>query len=264
MRRGLGRLRVYSEGLMCPSVSIKQAGVNVAAHVVEGVTVGVGGAAVGWLFGGLVQPALGVVVAIVAGVNGAISGWRHVYAWRTGRGLMAFLLDSTWATIPVAAGLLAHLAALVSNGRGGLDHSLSARQNRHVYRGGAHLQTGFALTVGNVISSAGDVSRARRRKLITDHEAVHIWQARWFGPLYLVLYLGWTGFGALVGVLLWLRRGRTAPLGQMVESCSYYLNPFEWWAYSRDNLWPPPGLAAGVGWRKPVVRPFADAHAHRH
>ena len=108
-----------------------------------------------------------------------------------------------------------------------------------------------------MISSAGDVSRARRRKLVTDHEAVHIWQARWFGPLYLVLYLAWTLMGALGGVLLWLRRGRREPLGQLVESCSYYLNPFEWWAYSRDNLWPPPGLATGVGWRKPVVRSFA-------
>ncbi|MCY7299612.1 MAG: hypothetical protein LH616_10415, partial [Ilumatobacteraceae bacterium] len=203
-------------------------------------------------------------MALIAGANGAVSGWRSGDAWRTGRGLAALVLDSTWATLPVSAGLIAHVAARASKDRGGFERSLSYRRNRHVYRGGAHFQAGFALTLGNVISCAGDVSRARRRKLITDHEAVHIWQARWFGPSYLVLYLGWTVVGALGGVLLWLRRGRKEPLAHIVESCSYYLNPFEWWAYSRDNLWPPPGLAVGVGWRKPLVRPLAEVRIRRH
>ncbi len=230
----------------------------------EAILVGVVGALLGWFVGGLVHPVLGAAMAVVAGVNGVLGGWRQIYAWRTGRGLTAFVLDSTWATIPVGVGLIAHVAARCSKDGGGFVRSLSFRENRHVYTGGAHLQTGFALTVGNVISSAGDVSRPRRRKLITDHEAVHIWQARWFGPSYLVLYLGWTIIGALGGVLLWLRRGGRGPLAHMVESCSYYLNPFEWWAYSRDNLWPPPGLAAGVGWRKPVVRPLAEVRVQRH
>ena len=223
---------------------------------------GAAGAGLGWVVGGLIDPIVAVAMTVVAGANGVISGWRGVYEWRSRRATVAFVLDSTWAAVPVAAGLLAHLAAVVSKG-GGYEPLLSRRQNRHVYRGGAHFQAGFALTVGNVISSAGDVSRARRRKLITDHESVHISQARWFGPSYLVLYLGWTVFGALGGVLLWLRRGRTEPLAQMVESCSYYLNPFEWWAYSRDNLWPPPGLITGFGWRAPVVRPLAEIRVHR-
>ena len=232
--------------------------------VVEGVAVGAAGAAIGWLFGGLLSPTAAVVLAVAAGLNGAISGCRHVYAWGTSRGLVAFILDSTWALFPVTVGLIAHGVALLSKDRGGYERSLSYRQNRHVYRDGAHLQKGFALTLGNVISSAGDMTRPRRRKLITDHEGVHIWQARWFGPSYLVLYLGWTVLGALGGVVVWARRGRREPLGKVVESCSYYLNPFEWWAYSRDNLWPPPGLAAGVGWRKPLVRPLTDVRVHRH
>lgn len=222
----------------------------------EACIVTVSGALLGWSAGGVIHPRMGLAMAAVAGANGAATGWRRVYSWRSARGLTAFVLDSTWATIPVGAGLIAHVVAVASNGRGGFERSLSHRQNRHVYRGGAHFQTGFALTVGNVISSAGDLTRPRRRKLITDHETVHIWQARWFGPFYLMLYVGWTGLGALGGVVLWLRRGRREPLGKLVESCSYYLNPFEWWAYSRDNLWPPPGLTAGVGWRKPLVRPM--------
>ena len=235
-----------------------------AGSAAEALLVGAAGATLGWLVGGLVHTTVALTMALIAGANGAVSGWRSVYAWRTGRGLAALVLDSTWATLPVSAGLIAHVAARASKDRGGFERSLSYRQNRHVYRGGAHFQAGFALTLGNVISSAGDVSRARRRKLITDHEAVHIWQARWFGPSYLVLYLGWTVVGALGGVLLWLRRGRKEPLAHIVESCSYYLNPFEWWAYSRDNLWPPPGLAVGVGWRKPLVRPLAEVRIRRH
>jgi len=184
-----------------------------AGSAAEALLVGAAGATLAWLVGGLVQPAVGLTMALIAGANGAVSGWRQVYAWRTGRGLAALVLDSTWATLPVSAGLVAHVAARASKDRGGFERSLSYRENRHVYRGGAHFQAGFALTLGNVISSAGDVSRARRRKLITDHEAVHIWQARWFGPSYLVLYLGWTAVGALGGVLLWLRRGR---LGKVV------------------------------------------------
>lgn len=216
------------------------------------------GGSVGWLL----QPWVGVAMALVAGANGALSGWRQVYAWRTRTGFGAFVLDSTWAVLPVTAGLVTHGVALVSKSPG-YEPSLSHRQNRHVYRGGAFLQRGFALTLGNVISSAGDVSRARRRKLITDHEAVHVWQARWFGPLYLVMYLVWSVGGAVVGAVVWLLRRRREPLGKVVESCSYYLNPFEWWAYSRDDLWPPPGLVAGLGWRKPAARPLAAVRATR-
>jgi hypothetical protein len=52
-------------------------------------------------------------------------------------------------------------------------------------------------------------------------------------------------------------RGRR-PYGKLVETCAYYLNPFEWWAYSRDAHWPPAGKLAEVGWQRPVVRSFAS------
>ena len=34
-----------------------------------------------------------------AGVNGVLSGWRRVYAWRTPEGVLAFVVDSTWASL---------------------------------------------------------------------------------------------------------------------------------------------------------------------
>ena len=52
---------------------------------------------------------------------------------------------------------------------------------------------------------------------------------------------------------------RDQPVAKVVESCAYYLNPFEWWAYSRDDHWPPSGKVAGLGWRRPIVRPLRRA-----
>lgn len=230
--------------------------------VPEAVATAVAGAALGWVSGAWLDTAVGVAMAIVAGLNGAISGWRRIYPWRLTAGLIGFVLDSTWAIIPTAGGLLAHLGAAVKRDAG-YDASLSTRRNRHVYRRGLTLKPGYALTVGNVVAGAGDLDSARRRRLITDHEYVHVWQARWFGPFYLVLYGLWAGLGALAGIVLWVVRGRRQPLGTMVESVAYYLNPFEWWAYSRDNLWPPPGKVPDLGYRKAAIRPLAEVRIER-
>jgi len=221
----------------------------------EAAAAAVAGGALGAAAGSLVG--LGVPVAVVAGLNGALSGWRRVYAWRSPRGLLAFALDSTWASLTTAAGLVAHVGA-AARGRAGYVAALSERQNRHVYARGLEFRRGFAITLGNVVNGAGDVAaRPRRAKLVTDHEDVHVWQARWFGPAYPVLYGGWMAGGALAGVLVWRTRRRDQPLGKVVESCAYYLNPFEWWAYSRDDHWPPHGKVEHLGWRKPAVRAFA-------
>jgi hypothetical protein len=230
--------------------------------VPEAIVTAVAGAALGWFAGAWLDPVLGAVMAVVAGLNGAISGWRRIYPWRLTAGVIGFVLDSTWAIIPTAGGLLAHLGAAIK-GDPGYDASLSTRRNRHVYRRGVSLKPGYALTVGNVVGGAGNLDSARRRRLITDHEYVHVWQARWFGPFYLVLYGLWAGLGALAGIVVWFVRGRQQPLGTMVESVAYYLNPFEWWAYSRDNLWPPPGKVADLGYRKAAIRPLAAVRIER-
>lgn len=235
---------------------------RVPGSLPEAAATAVVGAALGWFAGAWIATGLGVAMAVVAGLNGAISGYRRIYPWRLTAGLIGFVLDSTWAIIPTAGGLLAHLGAAVK-GDPGYDASLSTRRNRHVYRRGVSLKPGYALTVGNVVGGAGNLDSARRRRLITDHEYVHVWQARWFGPFYLVLYALWAGLGALAGVVLWLVRGRKQALGTMVESVAYYLNPFEWWAYSRDNLWPPPGKVPDLGYSKAAIRPLAQVRIER-
>lgn len=195
--------------------------------------------------------------ASVAGANGAISGWRRVYDWSCSTGPVAFTLDSTWALPMTAAGLFANAVGLVQRDAGYVPE-LSTRQNRHVYRRGFMPRKGFATTLGNVIGGAGDVDKPRRWRLVTDHEDVHCWQARWLGPLYPIAYVGWTVFGGAVGIVIWVVRRRDEGFAKVVESSAYYLNPLEWWAYSRDDHWPPSGLVAGFGWKRPCCRPLAE------
>jgi hypothetical protein len=219
----------------------------------EAAAVGALGAALGGLTGSLVG--LAVPAAIVAGASGAAAGVRGIYDWRSPKGAIAFALDSTWALPTTTAGLFAHAAAAV-RGDARYAESLSRRRNRHVYGRGFQPRRGFAITLGNVVSGAGDVSKPRRVKLVTDHEDVHVWQARWFGPLYPLAYAGFAAGGAVVGAAAsLLGRGR---IGKLVETCGYYLNPFEYWAYSRDDHWPPAGKAAGIGPSRPLVKSFAS------
>ena len=159
--------------------------------------------------------------------------------------------------------MLSNAVGLLSSGSGYVPE-LSERSNRHVYRRGFVPRKGFVITVGNVISGAGDVEVPRRAQLITDHEDVHVWQARWFGPLFPVLYVGWMIVGGAAGGLVWLdRRRRGDPFTKMVEPCAYYLNPFEWWAYSRDEYWPPTGKVLDLGWKQPCCRPLTEARPNR-
>lgn len=229
-----------------------------APRLVEALAAAAGGAALGGLTGapvGLARP-----LAVVAGLNGAVSGWRQVYDWPTARGAAAFVLDSTWSVASTAGALASHVVAGV-RGRPGYDESLSRRQNRHVYSRGFQPRRSFLITVGNVVSGAGDTSVARRRRLVTDHEDVHVWQARWFGPFYPVLYAGWLAAGGVAGALLWATRRRHQPFTSVVETCAYYLNPFEWWAYSRDGHWPPGKKVPDLGWKRPAVTAFAGTRA---
>jgi hypothetical protein len=228
--------------------------VSQTGRAAEAVGASAAGAALGAAAGSVVG--LAWPLAVVAGLNGAISGWRGTYDWKSGKGVAAFALDSTWAGVTTAAGLVANGVGLVRRDSG-YHAGLSHRQNRHVYSRGLQLRKGFATTFGNVVAGAGDLSRARRAKLVTDHEDVHVWQARGFGPAYPILYGGWLAGGAAAGAAVWATVRRDQRLGKVIESCAYYVNPFEWWAYSRDGHWPPSGLVGGLGWKQPAVSAFA-------
>ena len=225
-----------------------------------------GAAALGGMFAGAAGSVVGAAVpaAVIGGLNGTISGWRQTYDWKCFDGLVAFTLDSTWGLPMTGAGIVSQSVGLLLPSSGYVPE-LSERHNRHVYRRGFRVRKGFAVTLGNVISQAGDIERPRRARLVTDHEDVHVWQARWFGPAYPVLYVGWMLLGCAFGAIRWAadRRKRGDRLFATIESAAYYLNPFEWWAYSRDNYWPPSGKVPDFGWRQPCCPPLTAARPKR-
>jgi hypothetical protein len=217
--------------------------------------------AVGGALAGLSGRRVGAtaVATFVGTINGTLAGWYRIHDPRRPRSVAAFVLDSTWALPSTAAALVSHAVAATRSDRGARSDSMSRHRDRHVYRSGLSYRRGHALTVGNVISSAGavddDTSRAtRRRQLIDRHEDLHVWQMRVLGPIYPLAYTTWWLGGALVGIVRW-RRSREHPLGREIESAAYFANPFEWWAYSRDGNWPPRHALSHRVWRSPLCRP---------
>lgn len=209
----------------------------------EAVLTAGGGGALAWLVG--LPFGVEWVTAAAGAVNGWLSGWRWMYDWRAPRGWAALVLDSTWGLIGVTGGLLLHVVNLAwYRLRSGYRADLTYRQNHHVYSAGLSLKRGYAFAVGNVISGAAgsidfddEAGSARRRQFIKRHEALHVWQNRWFGPLYQIGYLGWLVGGAIVGaVVAVIRRD---DLKSVVETLAYFNNPFEYWAYRNDEYWPP-------------------------
>ena len=101
--------------------------------------------------------------------------------------------------------------------------ALSERHDRHVYAGGLRLRPGFLTTVGNV-----DQRRrpdAAPRTSSTMHEHVHVWQARWFGPLYPLIYGVWTSLGSAVGAVVWVARAGGSGCGKVVDTMRLLLQP---------------------------------------
>ena len=237
---------------------MKQAGYRrFAARTVEGLVTGAAGAALAWI---VLLPfeafpaSLAVVGAVAAGLNGLISGVAGAYGWRGFRGWLCFVLDSTWGLIGVTMGVLLH-AANALHPTPDYVVGMSRRANRHVYEGGFSARPGFALALGNVVSGGGgrsglrgDTPRAaRRRRLVEVHEGAHLFQNRLFGPVCLPAYAGWMVLAGGAGLVVWLVKERKH-LWPILETFSYYNNPFEYWAYRKDDYWPPRGAHPRYVW----------------
>ena len=217
-----------------------------------------GTSAAGAVLGGVAgamwgAPRLG---AAVGAVHGWMAGRRRVYG-QDRRGLVAFVLDHTWALPTTIAGTVTMALSELRHRAGGADpgflESLSRRSDRFVFRRGLVLRRGFALTVGTVVTGAGGADgeiTERREKLVTHHEDVHVWQARLLGPLYPLLYAAWFVGGVVVAVARRLTNRKTATFSDVVDRYSYYRNPFEWHAYTCDDNWPPASTDAHGVWKK--------------
>jgi hypothetical protein len=216
----------------------------------EAITVGIAGALLGGITGRIVGfPVLGTAIGAL---SGAVSGARHMYDWKSTRGIGAFVLDHTWALATTTASVVATGVNAATGAH--IDESLTTRQNRMTFEKGLVMRRGFAVTFGYVVNGAADCDgnlSERRRKLVTHHEDQHVWQARMFGPIYPVVYAGWFAVGSIVATVKWLVAGRKTKLIDEVDATAYYRNPFEWHAYSCDDNWPPHGVDATKVWAQP-------------
>ena len=183
----------------------------------------------------------GPVGAFMGGMNGLVSGIHGIYDWTSVDGWFAFISDSTWNLFGTSLGNVVHIINLFY-GDANYREDLSHRQNRHVYEGGFALKENFAFTQGNVISNAGLGRGAAgiNPSFIADHEELHIWQQRFFGPLFQATYIVWAVGGFFVGTVTWFFNTDES-WGSLVETAAYYDNPFEYWAYKNDSNWPPSG-----------------------
>lgn len=183
--------------------------------------------------------------ALMGGMNGLVSGIHGIYDWGSVDGWFAFLSDSTWGLIGTTLGNVVHVINLFGNS--GYREDLSRRQNRHVYEGGFYLKEGFTFTQGNVISNAGQNGMGINVSFIANHEELHVWQQRFFGPLFQITYVVWGIGGLIVGSIVWLT-DTSQSWGSLVETAAYYDNPFEYWAYNNDHNWPPSGANPKLRW----------------
>ncbi len=127
--------------------------------------------------------------------------------------ILGYLLDMGWSLLNTAAGFLVWIPACKITKAGFIapDHE-SKRSGTFVYatnpRGGGYTAT----TIGTIIAGGW-----------TSHEETHVWQARIFGPTYLITY----GAAWVLNVPFRLMTGKVKNIG--VEA--YYRIPFEDWAY---------------------------------
>ncbi len=229
---------------------------SLAARTTEAILTTLGAAALGGALGLLGGMPLAIATSISAGVNGAFGGWRQVHDWRTARGWFAFVGDSTWGLLGTTLGNMLNLVNL-ARPRSGYRADLSRRRDRHLFEKGVRLKRGFAFTLGNVISNAStgrETLAEGQRRLIDRHEDLHIWQNRIFGPLYPATYLVWFVIGVVVGVATWVVKRGEPKLTRLVETAAYYDNPFEYWAYQRDNHWEDNRADPLLKWRRPKWR----------
>jgi hypothetical protein len=174
-----------------------------------------------------------------------------IYDFRTWRGWAAFLLDYTWG---LPGTMLGYGVQIINQFEptAVYDPALSQRVGWQVYHGGVGLP-GFVTTMGNVTTHLGTGPHAI--DVLVNHEQVHVWQSRIFGPLFQTTYVGWMVGGAVVGTGYWLIHPDQNWFS-LVETAAYYDNPWEVWAYVNDHNWPPPGANPALLWQLPTIPPI--------
>jgi hypothetical protein len=123
---------------------------------------------------------VGAVMGVVAGVYSAFALASKVY--KVGFfSILGYIVDVTWSLLNSLAGLAVWIpAALITGAKFLTPDDNSRRSGTFVYdknpRGGEF--TNGATTIGTVIAGGW-----------SSHEELHVWQARLYGPAYLLIYI---------------------------------------------------------------------------
>ena len=183
--------------------------------------------------------------SVLTVVSGIIAHELSIYDFADPRGRTAFVLDYSWGLTGTALGAALQIVNTFFIPNSDYDATLSQQVGFFVYNGGIVFFPGFITTLGNVTTNgSGNVD------VVENHEAVHVWQSRIFGPFFQVSYVAWLAGGAIVGTAVWLT-DTNEDWYSLVETAAYYDNPWEVWAYTNDNNWPPAGANPKLVWKLP-------------
>lgn len=163
---------------------------GVAGSTVGAIAGAIWGAIIGFCVAGVPGMIAGMKIGaaaggIIGGINGALAGYNDTYS-HDGRGVAAFILDSSWS-LPITAIGLAFFAYLTIGGAK-LDSKYSCQSNAFVFTNAAGLLPAPGLTLGNVF--AVEMGVWDKDFLETArHELTHTWQYR-IGGVLAALKLG--------------------------------------------------------------------------
>ncbi|MCW5981490.1 MAG: ceramidase domain-containing protein [Bryobacteraceae bacterium] len=200
---------------------------NVFFGIIMGLVVGGG---FGYLFGDQILDADSTVTLILAAVFGGFGAvfsaiaFAHKIYGHNPLAIIGYILDLTWSSVNTLAGLIVWIpASLLAGGKLQKSTPDSRRSGCFVYNvnpRGAHLDT----TIGTVVAGGWSA-----------HEEVHVWQARIFGPAYMVTY----GLSWVLNVIFRLVIARTKDIAMT----AYRRIIWEDWAY-----WGGASSGSGIRW----------------
>ncbi|MGQ0616409.1 MAG: glycine zipper family protein [Acidimicrobiia bacterium] len=200
------------------------------AGIISGSVITASMAAVGAMAGGttgaLVLGAVGLALGFMYGRAIVVS---EAYDFASSGGIVAFVVDHTWSLLNTVAGALYLTGNLVFGNR--IDRAQSRHSNTVALTNGVF--PGYATTIGPV--------EAGVTPTIAVHEAVHVFQARLFGFLYLPLVV----LNYIIATILpyWLIYHDKAghPIGGFRDYFEKGVYPHVWneaWAYRVEGTPP--------------------------
>ncbi len=161
---------------------------------------------------------VGAVIGVIAAVYSAVALASNIY--KVGFfSILGYIIDITWSLLNSLAGLAVWIpAALIKGGKFLAPDDKSRRSGTFVYdknpRGGEF--SNGATTIGTVIAGGW-----------SSHEETHVWQARLYGPAYMIIYI----LSFLLNFLFQIPFRRNA-----LSDDAYQRICFEEWAYWAGSI----------------------------